>query len=199
VNVGIDLTHPPPLSTMPRNPSLRARLAALPDSPTVAELSPLARELAQSCAPERYPQKSLAATLRHARSFIHADTLAVLSDLARSELRKAPSSTSAAASIPAESFIGLAEASRRLNLAPKTLLDRLRETCYRRLYGWPWWDGHQWNFSPDALDPARRAQHLAVLPVHEPAAQVDLLPQWCEREPVTRDAVRSTALAASEE
>jgi hypothetical protein len=70
-------------------------------------------------------------------------------------------------------------------LGPQTLLERLREPRFRRLYGWPWWDGHQWSFSPDALDPARRAQHLSMLPDLEPTAHVAMLPPWCERKPIT--------------
>jgi hypothetical protein len=170
---------------MPRNPSLRPRLAALPDHPTADELKPIARELARSCAAEQYPQKSLSATLRHLRPLVTDATLSALTELARTELSDSSPASHATPPQPAEGFIGLAEASRRVNLAPTTLLERLREPRFRRLYGWPWWDGHQWTFSPDAVDPARRAQHLATLPDHEPSAHVDMLPPWCEREPIT--------------
>jgi hypothetical protein len=170
---------------MPRNPSLRSRLADLPDNPTAAELKPIARGLARSCAAERYPQKSLAATLRHLRPLVTDSMLATLGEIARTELEDSSPASHSTPPQLAEGFIGLAEASRRLNLAPNTLLERLREPRFRKLYGWPWWDGHQWTFSPDAVDPALRAQHLATLPDHEPSAHVDMLPPWCERETIT--------------
>jgi hypothetical protein len=53
---------------------------------------------------------------------------------------------------------------------------------FRRLYGWPFWDGHQWWFSFEAIDSATRTAHVAQLPVAEPVAFREMLPPWCERD-----------------
>lgn len=166
---------------MPRVPDFKDRLSALPEDVTTAELEPLARELADRCSAESYPKKSIAAVLRHARKVAPDTTVEAIRELAETALAEREGEEETNSPPLAETFVGIGEAARRLQISVKTLADRLREVRYRRLYGWPWWDGHQWNFSPVALDTARRAAHAATLPWDEPAAHVALLPSWCQK------------------
>lgn len=170
------------LRIMPRLPDFRARLAAVPEDATPADLAPLAAELAMRCSAERYPRKSVAAALRHAHSLAPEATVEALRKAVESVIEEQDGENDVPVAEVSEPFLGIAEAARRLNLSVKTLTERLREVRYRRLYGWPWWDGHQWNFSPAPLDPTGRATYMASLPLEEPAAHTVMLPPWCARE-----------------
>ena len=163
---------------MPRLNDLHEQIRGLSEETDEREIDAVARAIADRCRSARHPFKSLAAVLRHQRGTIPINVFDRLAAIAESALRhiKIESSVSVAAAIP---FVGLGEAARRLGLSAKTLAERLRDPQYRRLYGWPWWDGHQWFFSPAALDPAERAKHLADLPEAEPAAHAAMLPVWC--------------------
>jgi hypothetical protein len=166
---------------MPRLADFRARLADLPVDVTPADLQPLAIELVERCSVEAYPKMSVAAVLRHARRVAPEATVSILSELVDALQVEQEEAEPPAAAPVVEGFIGLGEASRRLKVSPKVLKERLREVKFRRLYGWPWWDGHQWWFSPAALDSMQRAAHMEHLPYNEPAAYLDMLPPWCER------------------
>ena len=67
-----------------------------------------------------------------------------------------------------DNWVRLEVAARRLDVLPETLRNRLVDVEYRRLYGWPWFDGHRWLFASAALDPERRSAYLAAQPVVEP-------------------------------
>jgi hypothetical protein len=166
---------------MPRLPDFRARLAALPDDTTTSDLHPLATELVARCSAESYPKKSISAALRHARAVAPESIILLLAELVEAVQAEQETAEQPAALPPVEAFVGLGEASRRLKVSAQVLKERLREVKFRRLYGWPWWDGHQWWFSAAALDPMQRAVHMATLPHDEPPAHVAMLPPWCER------------------
>jgi hypothetical protein len=167
---------------MPRLPDFKARLAALPEDPTRECIEPLAADLAARCASESYPRKSVAAVLRHAKSVCAESTVAALREMVFAALSESSELAPIRNPPVIAPFIGIAEAARRLGITVKTLSERVREVRYRWLYGWPFWDDHQWNFSPDALDPALHAQHTATVPNQEPAAHVAMLPPWCLRQ-----------------
>lgn len=169
-----------PNRIMPRLPDFRTRLADLPDDVTAADLQPLAIELVERCSVESYPKMSIAAALRHARKVAPKSTVSLLGELVDSVQAQQEEADQPRLEAVVEGFIGLGEASRRLKVSAKKLKERVREVKYRRLYGWPWWDGHQWWFSPAALDPKQRAAQMATLPYDEPRAYVDVLPSWCE-------------------
>lgn len=166
---------------MPRLHDLKARLTGLPEDASASDLQPLASELVQRCSAEKYPRKSVSAFLRHARLHVPEPTMSVFTGLAEAALEDESEDSSSPAPVVAEPFLGIGEAARRLNVSVKTLAARLREVRYRRLYGWPWWDGHQWSFAPAAVDPVARPSFMATLPEHEAAAHVAMLPPWCER------------------
>jgi hypothetical protein len=83
--------------------------------------------------------------------------------------------------IPQESFADVATAAVAYGLRERTLAERLRYVRWRRLYGWPHWDGHCWKLPVTAYDPLLRNAYLAQQPAEEPAAHVRMLPAWCER------------------
>ena len=166
---------------MPRLHDLKARLTALPEDAAISDLQPLAAELVQRCSAESYPRKSVSAFLRHARPHVAEPAMSVFAGLAEAALEDEQEAPTSPAPAIAEPFLGIGEAARRLNVSVKTMAERLREVRYRRLYGWPWWDGHQWSFSPAAVDPVARPGFMATLPENEPAAHVAMLPSWCER------------------
>ncbi len=85
-------------------------------------------------------------------------------------------------------LVDISEAAMVLGLQRETLTERVKQAKYRYLYGWPFWDGHQWWFSTPAIDPAARAEFLARLPKHEPDAHVAMLPSWCSLQTLVGDA-----------
>jgi hypothetical protein len=166
---------------MPRLTDFRARLANVPDDATPADLQSLATELVERCSGEAYPKKSVAAALRHARKDARESTVSLLGELVEGLLAEQQENNEPVAAPGVEGFIGLGEASRRLKISVRALKERLRDVKFRRLYGWPWWDAHQWWFSPAALDPIQRAAYMAQLPFDEPATYQAMLPPWCQR------------------
>jgi hypothetical protein len=73
----------------------------------------------------------------------------------------------------------LARAAAHLGLHAVTLERRLVDPLYRRLYGWPWYDGHVWRFRSAALDARTSARVMAELPSEEP---FHLLPVHCSAQ-----------------
>ena len=163
---------------MPRLTDLHERIRGLAQDADQREIESVAQAIADRCRSAPRPLKSLGAVLRHQRAILPAELFERLETSATSALRAVTTEPALACAI-AHPFIGIGEAARRLGVSAKTLAERLRDPRYRRLYGWPWWDGHQWFFSPDALDPAERAKHIAALPEREPAAHAAMLPVWC--------------------
>ncbi len=97
--------------------------------------------------------------------------MALIQERAPEIIRPAPEATA--------DWMTLEEAAKELKLSARTLKARLQDHRYRRMYGWPWWDGHCWRFAGPAMRAATRSQFLASLPIDEP--QADLLPDWCTR------------------
>jgi hypothetical protein len=120
---------------MPHLPDFKARLAALPEDPTRECLEPLAAELAERCASERYPRKSVAAALRHARSVCAESTVAALREMVFAALSEESEPEAIRNPPVVNPFIGIAEAARRLGITVETLSERVREVRYRWLYG----------------------------------------------------------------
>ena len=163
---------------MPRLTDLHDRIRGLAEEASHHDIEPVAHAIADRCRSALHPLKSLGAVLRHQRGFVSDELLNRLGASAASAIR-ADAIVSAVTHPTALPFIGIGEAARRLGVSAKSLAERLRDPRYRRLYGWPWWDGHQWFFSPAALDPAERSKHLDDLPYREPAAHAAMLPAWC--------------------
>ena len=167
---------------MPRFADIRARLQNLGERATTEDLEDLAEEVASRCRQAAYPTKSAAAAMLHIKKVLPDESAHVLEGLVGRSLARVRNVETAEPPAMSPGFVGLGEAARRLGLSVQTLAGRLRYTAYRRLYGWPWWDRHQWHFSPQALDPACRASFLAALPEQEPEPQVAMLPEWCDAE-----------------
>ena len=168
---------------MPRLPDLKDRLAALPDDPTASDLQPLAEEIASRCRVEPYPRKSVAAVLRHARPALSETTAATLEECVWSALDGAAKENVEQKRKEGSSqpWPGLVTVSKARGISAEALAGQLRIVRYRRLYGWPWWDGHRWSFNPAIIDPMLCARYMADLPDDEPAAHVAMLPEWCLR------------------
>lgn len=163
--------------------SLRAVLAALPQNPTDADLAPAAAELASACRERAQPRKSLALYLRNAADAAPAGVLQSLSANVIELLERGAAEPAAAPPRITGPWADISEAAAALRTRRQTLLDRVKLVRYRRLYGWVFWDGHQWWFPVAALDSTTRAAYMATLPSKEPPAHVAMLPDWCEREP----------------
>lgn len=144
-------------------------------------LAPAADTLAQACRERDQPKKSLASFVRSAKADVPAQMLDRIHELTIERIDRMVFETPKPARLPTGTWIDIADAARILNLQRGTLTDRLKQRKYRHLYGWPFWDGHQWWFSSSAVDPATRAEFLATLPAQEPMAHVVMLPEWCER------------------
>ena len=144
-------------------------------------LATVADALAQACRERDQPRKSLASFVRSAKTDVPKRTLDKVWELTIERIDRMVYEAPTPARVPTGIWIDIAEAARILNLQRATLTDRLKQCKYRQLYGWPFWDGHQWWFSSRAVDPATRAEFLATLPAREPIAHVVMLPEWCER------------------
>lgn len=127
------------------------------------------------------PKKALAVTLRHLGPAVTPHVQQLLQGLVTERLTSRPSASPARIEPSMGRWLTLHECAAVLELHPNTLAARLRQLQYRRLYGWPLWDGHQWRFAAAAVDPATAVAHLATLPSVEPAAVESMLPDWCER------------------
>lgn len=136
----------------------------------------------------RYPRKSFAATIRHNRPDGLSDaTRRRLIEAAvqlADEAREQPAEVESRRSRKGE-WMTAREAAEILQIRRRVLVERLHHWEERKRYGWPWWDGHRWNFCSLALEPASRASHLSSLPEVEP--QSELLPHWCERQPTQQE------------
>jgi hypothetical protein len=161
---------------------IHARLAALPARPSADDLAPIADELARACRSRAQPRKSLALHLRNAKGAASPAVLRAVADLVVESLDRTAGSPVAISPVVNGAWIDVSEAARILGLQRPTLTDRLKLPEYRLLYGWPFWDGHQWWFSSVALAPDTRVEFLARMPKQEPAAHVVILPPWCVRQ-----------------
>lgn len=128
------------------------------------------------------PRKSLALHLRNAKNATSPAVLRAVADLVIESLDRTSSAPAGGPPALIGTWIDVSEAARILGLQRATLTDRLKLSEHRRLYGWPYWDGHQWWFSSVALGPDTRVEFMARMPMQEPAAHVAMLPPWCVRE-----------------
>lgn len=138
--------------------------------------------LARHARGQRVGRRSISAYVRHRRDEgvaeercdeLRARALEAYAALTAEEPRLAL----VAAPVSGIRWLTEAEAAARLDLMERTLSVRLRKPAFRRLYGWPWWDGHRWYVPEPAVDPMRRAAYIASLPEQEPYWW---LPAWCE-------------------
>ena len=69
-----------------------------------------------------------------------------------------------------EQWVRLEQAALVLQMEPDRIRAQLRYPQWRRLYGWPRWEGEGqgWRFSLPALHPATAATFAAKLPAEEP-------------------------------
>jgi hypothetical protein len=156
-------------------------LQQLPAQPSPDDCGRIAELLAETCRTRQQPRKALAVTLRHLGPALSPELHRLLSDLVSERLTVSRPAAPSATSEPTGRWLTMHETAAALNLHPNTLAERLRQRQYRRLYGWPIWDGHQWCFASAAVDPATAIAHLATLPTEEPTAVESMLPAWCER------------------
>jgi len=144
-------------------------------------LAPAADALAKACRERDQPKKSLASFVRSAKADVPPQMLDRIHELTIERIDRIVVASPAPAKSPSGVWLDIAGAAGILNLRRATLTDRLKQYKYRQLYGWPFWDGHQWWFSSMAVDPATRAESLATLPAREPIAHAAMLPEWCEQ------------------
>ena len=163
-------------------PSHTPRILALSTNATDEELTALADDIAHDCAARRKPRVAAATVWVHARrQKAPESTVSRLAAMVAERLMLADPARPKSASIPQESFADVATAAVAYGLRERTLAERLRYVRWRRLYGWPHWDGHSWKLPVTAYDPLLRNAYLAQQPAEEPAAHVRMLPTWCER------------------
>lgn len=168
---------------------VRLRLAALEQQPSADDLTPIVEVLERACRQRAQPRKSLAMHLRNAKGTAAPSVLREVSQRVIELLDRGAPVAPAPTGAVNGAWVDVAEAARILGLQRATLTERLRQSDYRYLYGWPHWDGHQWWFSTPALDPGTRVEFLSRLPNREPDAHVTMLPPWCSRQqPVAADA-----------
>lgn len=176
--------------------SFRSLLATLPKHPSPDDLAPVAEELARACQGRAQPRKSLALFLRNAKDVAPAAVLRAISEQVIEMIERQITATPAAVPMLQAVWLDINEAARVLVLHRATLTERVKLPEYRYLYGWPYWDGHQWWFSPTALDPATRVEFLARLPKREPDAHVAMLPTWCVRQAAEQETPGASARTA---
>lgn len=183
--------------------SLRSQLLPLlqqlPSQPTAADCERIIDRVVEVCRTRPQPRKALAVTLRHLRTDMSPHLDRLLSGLVSERLAGAGRPASTEGQSPAGRWLTLHEAAAVLELHPNTLAERLRAQRYRRLYGWPIWDGHQWRFAAVAIDSATAAACLATLPTDEPLAIELMLPDWCERAQRSATADLSCGTTPAEE
>lgn len=175
-----------------KSSKVRALLTALPKSPSTADLGPVVEELASACSERRQWRKSLALYMRNAKDVaparVREEITRCVTEVLDSGALIKPTPTRPITG----ALVDISEAAMALGLRRETLTERVKQPQYRYLYGWPFWDGHQWWFSTPAIDPATRAEFLTRLPKHEPDAHVAMLPTWCSPQSVAADASRSS-------
>jgi hypothetical protein len=162
---------------------LAPRIQELLEHPSRSECEPIAEQIVVACRTRQNPKKALAVTLRHLKGDLSTHALELIAGLVQEQLGTDRRPRVAAPVRPTGTWLTLQGAAATLDLHPNTLAERLRAVRYRRLYGWPVWDGHQWRIATDAVDPATAATYLATAPSDEPLAIELMLPEWCERSP----------------
>ena len=160
-------------------------LQQLPSQPAPSDCNQIVELIVEACRTRTQPKKALAVTLRHIKAHMTAEVHRLVSNLVSERLDVPRLPTPAPVAIPTGRWLSLRAAAAVLELHPNSLAERLRTVRYRRLYGWPIWDGHQWRLAAAAIDPATAAACLATLPADEPLAIGLMLPDWCERTPRT--------------
>jgi hypothetical protein len=164
-------------------PSHTSRILALPKAPTEQELETVAIAVAHDCAARSKPRVAAATIWVHARRRdAPLATVSRLEELVADRLNGGAAVLVRNEPAPVRgAFLHVEVAAVAYGLPAKTLAARLRRVSWRRLYGWPFWDGHRWQLPAPALDATERASFLARQPVDEPEAHVRMLPPWCER------------------
>ena len=167
-----------------RTCSAAARLlAALPASPSDAQVSAVVDAITTDALSRSHPLMSVGAVLRHRGARLSPALVQRIRDAAVAALqeRLRRDDTQPPVVEPAETgrWLGVREAAMRLGVDEATLRERLRDPEHRRRYGWPVWDGWRWLIADAAVDPARRAAFLLAQPAEEP--QPELLPPFCRR------------------
>lgn len=173
---------------MPRAKSthqLRASLAQVAVAPSPDLITATAQLLADHVASRPQPDMAVGALFRHNAPSLSPDLKQTIREeaLAIIRARSAAAERQCLASHVEEDggWLVVHEAAPRLRLQERTLLERLKQWQYRRMYGWPRWDGHRWLMPALAADSSRAAAFLASQPARDPLE--DLLPEWCERQP----------------
>jgi hypothetical protein len=159
-------------------------LQQLAPNPDPSDCEEAVERIFTACRTRQSPKKALAVTLQHlGNDGVSPRVLSLLRELVQSRLAVRRRSEPARQVDPPGRWLTLEAAAALLDLHPNTLAERLRTVRYRRLYGWPIWDGHRWQLATAALDPGTAAVHLAGIPRDEPPAIQLMLPEWCERAP----------------
>lgn len=162
-----------------------ARLGSVPKDPSHADLAPIAALFAKAAHIARYPEKSLAASLRTVAA-VRPDLVPLLEAETRSqlaELRQAPVTPPPA--LPNGQWLIEVQAAERLDRSLRHVRSWLATVSERYSLGWPWYDGRRWDVGEPAVNPASRAGYMATLPAIEPPAHVARLPVWCTTAPTT--------------
>lgn len=186
---------PPSTSVIMKSSKLRALLTALPTRPSATDLEAIVEELVRACSERRQWRKSVALYMRNAKDAAPQSVLEAISRRVTEHLDSGALIKPAPARPVTGALVDINEAAMVLGLRRETLTERVKLPQYRYLYGWPFWDGHQWWFSSPAIDPGTRAEFLARLPKHEPDAHVAMLPAWCARQTVAADAHNALVIA----
>jgi hypothetical protein len=168
----------PPLTTT-------TRLRSLPTDPSRKDLIPIAALFAKSAHTARYPEKSLAASLRTVTavrpdlvSLFEAETRGQLAELQKAPVRPPPAP-------PTGRWLTEVQAAERLDRSLRHVRSWLTTVSGRYSLGWPWYDGRRWYVAEPAINPTTRAAYMATLPSREPLAHVARLPVWCSSDPAS--------------
>lgn len=168
----------PPLTTT-------ARVASVPTDPSRTDLLPLAKRFAQAAHTARYPEKSVAASLRTVAA-VRPDLVAVLEAETRAQLTALQQSpVTPPPVLPMGKWLTDVQAAERLDRSLAHLRTWLATVEGRYSLGWPWYDGRRWYVPEPAVNPATRAGYMAALPDIEPPAHVARLPVWCTTSSTT--------------
>ena len=155
---------------------IRHLASLLPTNPNEAELRPLATELANGAAGKKVPARSIAKTVDHHLPSLPEEVRRRLREFAGQALRSTQTEIVAPPeNCGVERWVSVDEASILLDILPSTLLERLKDKEYRRLYGWPYWDGHRWRIALPAIHPSSAANFRSTMPDEEPWTP----PRWC--------------------
>lgn len=147
-------------------------------APIKVQVDKLAQAIARKAITKRYPLKSMVAQLR--RLHLEPGTSLKVKLRAIRILNEQKGAVSGQHDVSRAPWLSLVDAAEVLAISASLLQSRLKLARYRRLYGWPWHDGHRWHIPAQALAPDTRASFLAAQPSDEPHS--DLLPEWCNPE-----------------